>query len=993
MNGILLRRVAVFAAVFVPGMSLVGFLAGGLRTPPPGAPRPQTPPAPPTPPDGRPPAVVPIDRGPGLGPGRRGRLDSDSVAVVGNRAVHYRAWTAEWETSEPQPPPEPGVSMLLLTGARVLVFPEPAAGRESVAREDAPGTTLVAGRECLLRQREQAPPSAHLEGDALAQHALEDGQRMTLRSEALDFRTEERGPHRIPVRVVETDRPVRIEGGGATIDGTGLLAELARDRPRARIEKDVKGVLQQREGGDPVRLSCGGPAFLEALDRPARASRATDRESLQPWRATFREDVRVEERGGTLTADEAAVEFVRTTAADRAAGAPATVIRRMTAAGEVVVESSRERGAVRATSDRLTRFAEDVLTDKSVFEGSPRFTFEAGGAKDGSRDGAPGATSVFSVRCTGPAEVRERRARLGDARAETVTIVFEGDVVVLETDAATQALRSDLRAPRVTIEGRRGDDGGFVPLLARAERGAEFRRTDAQGRALSGRAKTIVWTERRPGADARLSLVGEPAVAFTEKEGVSPFGGTARPGVLEVRSKDRIDVDFAPPRTSADRTGPPSRATVLGGMLLRKTAGDEELWRLTSDRGDAVFGPAGEVRELRAWGRARLASAEGADREGFVAGERIAAVRRPEATTDATRAEDLDVTVFGSQEVPAVAVIGDAEAPLHHEVRARTLRHEKGGAVIVASGDATADLRVAGAVGDVAAATRPAVSPLRLRAAEIRADVDRAEGKPSELRLLSATGGVEVDESLHRLVADRATYEERTGRVEAWGDPVRILRRRGKDPSARAGADDWGGSFLHAPHVRAFFDRRAKGPDSFLRATCPEGGTLVAHHAAAPEGSDVLTRRRVTIRSEGPMDLERDAASAAGKAVAVWEREMPDGRWQSVARIDGQRMDAAFEPRNGKLTRDDLRSFVASGSADDPARLQARNESGTRDVVALAERMEAHPSRTRIRLSCPSGRSRVFVRDVVSGSKWMCDAADYDYETWEFTMERATEVE
>jgi len=797
------------------------------------------------------------------------------------------------------------------------------------------------------------------------------------------LRTEARGPQRVEVRIVETDRPVRIEGGEATIDGTGLTAELSRDLPRARIEKDVRGTLRREKGKEPVRLRCDGPAFLEALERPARTGRAASREGLQPWRATFRDSVHVEDGRTTLTADEAAVEFVRTTAADQAAGAEKTVVRRMTAIGDVVVEGTDESGGFRATSERLTRFAEDVLTEVSVFEGSPHFTFETK-----TEDGAT-RPSLFDVTCTGPARLRERRARLDSKEPERVTVTFEGEVVALQTDRASGSFLSEIRAPLLTIEGRRGADGKFEPLEARAEQGAELRRAD-----VSARARNIVWTARRPGADDHVALVSEPLVRFTEKGGTSPFGGQSRPGVLELRSKEKIDIDFAPPRRDADRTGPPRKAAVLGGMLLRKLdLDDRELWRLQSDRGDALFGDGGEIRDLRAWGDARLENRDG--RGGFVAGDRIGAVRRPEATSDRTRAADLDVTVLGSDERPAIAALdGDTDA-LHHEIRARTLRHERGGRVVVATGAATADLDVPGGRSSADPRAPPAAAGLRLRAEEIRADVDFDGEKPKALRLLTATGAVAIEEPLHRLLADRAVYELPTGRAEAWGDPVRILRHRGKDPKAPAAAPDLGGSHLVAKHVRATFDREAKGPDRFVRATCPEGGTLVASHLASPDGSDkARARTRLTMTSTGPLDLERDAATAVGDVVAVWEEDLPDGRRRSLGRIDAARMEAAFGPWEPPFTRDDVRSLTATGTPENPARLHARDPKGGREVVALAERMEMLPARTKVRMSCPSGRSRVFVHEVVEGRKLTCDSATYDYQTGEVDeIVRPIEVE
>lgn len=966
-----LRRAAIFSAVLFPGVALVAWLGGGVFVAEPGEAIVSR-----TSPGGTG-AVVSIDRGPGIGAGRRGRMERDAVAVIGNRPVHYRAWTADWSSSEPLQDARPGVVRLRLADGRVVLHAEPEKDREPTLDEDAPGTTLVTGRNCILTQTEDGPPSARLEGEATARHALERGDSMTLRSDVLELRSEERPGTGTKVRIVESDRPVRIEGGGAAIDGTGLTAEFAGSRRTARVERDVSGVLDARKGQAPARWSCKGPAILEAIDDGAQDARRGERAT--PWRATFRDDAVFEDADARLRGEEVIVEFVRTTEADRRAGAPATDVRKLLANGSVVVEGARQGAAWRATSDRLRGWAEDVLTQVSVFEGSPRFTFTS--APD-----AAGTVTLHEITCTGPATLRERRPRLAKGGVDEMTITFDGDVQAREWDAATRTLRSELRAPRVTIEGRRPADGRFEPLVARAEGGADLRRLD-----LAARGKTVVWTARRAGADERITLVGDPVVTYADTKGTSPFGGEAQPGVFAIASKERIDVDLAPPPAGSSRRSGAARVSVRGGLVARKLVGDEEVYRLTADHGDADFSADGDLREFRAYGTARL-SGRGAGpdgRSGRIAGDRIHVTRT--AAPGAARAQDFDAIVHGGADGPALALVADAAGKLHHELRAREIRHEQGGSVVVASQEASADLQVPGDGAGADPRTRPSDAPLRLVADEIRADVDRPDGGRAALRLLTAQGRVALDESLHRLTGDRIVYEDATGRAESWGAPARVVRRF---PPTAAPEDRYE-SYVSAPQIRAFFDRNASGNERFLRATCPQGGTLVAYHFASPDGNlATRTRERVTITSRGPIDLEPSGASAVGGAVAVWEQRMPDGLWQLDSRVDAQRMDATFERGTGTAPRDALRSLVATGTPDVQARLQSRNPSGTRDATALAERMEIEPHRTRVRMSCPSGRSRVFVHETVSRRKTMCDSVSYNYRTWEWDDAiRVTEVE
>jgi hypothetical protein len=960
-----LRRAGVFLAVFLPGISFVAWAGGGVLVPERGEAAVATAKA--ATPGG---PVVAVDKA-ALGPGRRGRMDRDSVAVVGNRAVPWREWSAEWRTSEPQAPPEHGVSLLKLTDARIVLFREPDASHAPSLREDVPGTTIVSGREALLRQREDAPPSARLEGDAAARHVLDDGDAMTLRSDVLEFRTEEREAGRVPVRILETERDVRIEGGGAALDGRGLTAEFERERRRARIERDVRGTLAGRDGRAPATWRCDGPAFLEALERPGRDGR-------QPWRATFREDVSFEDAAGALTADEAIVEFVRTTEADRRAGARATEVRKVTANGDVVVEGTRAAGSWRATSDRMRRWAEDVLTDVCVFEGSPVFTFEARPA-----DGKS-APSLHEIRCTGPATLRTRRARLGSDDFETATVVFEGDVEAREFDAATKALRSELLAPRVTVEARRGAEGGIDPRLVRAEGGAKLRRTD-----LAATAKTAVWTARRSDAEEHIALVGDPVVTHPEREGVNPFGGEARPGLLALSAGERIDVDLAPPRPGEARSSGASRIEARGGMTARKIVDGKDAFVVTSDRGDARFGEDGSLSEIRASGRARLrgkGDGEGA-REGDVAGDRLVITRRADAPAGPSRARDMDAVVFGSADETAVAVL---EVPdgRNHELRARELRSEQGGAVVLAIGGASADLAVAKRKDGAAPSRRSEGGGLRITADRIRADVDRKDGERARLRLLTADGTVTMWDAQHRLTGDRATYEEAAGRAEVQGRPARILRLEPKDPERSA-------SWLAGPVIRAFFDRDAERADRFLRATCPKDGELVAYHVASPDGSaSGRDRERVTIQSQGPMDLEPAAASALGNVVVVWERRMPDGSWFTDSRVDCRRMEATFERGDGIAPRDALRTLLATGTPDVLARIQSSDPRSRRSTLAMAERIEVSQGATTVRCTCPSGENRVSVHEISAGRRWLCDAVTYNYRTYEWTdTVRLTEVE
>lgn len=973
-GAVLLRRTAVFALTFGAGIAVLAWSTGGLF------------------PETRLDAdaasngshtrvadtgVVPVAQGAGLGPGRGGRLDRDGVAIVRDQPVTWRELTATWGTSSPVPSAVPGVSVQRLGDARFVFYPQPDDDRPDVlARDDASGVTIVTGDEALLRRKENAPASVHAEGNCVATQVLDDGETMVLRSDVLDLRTEERGKGKAPIRIVETDRAVRIEGGGSVVTGTGLLAEFdtggdAPDAPGARraaarriarIEKDVQGLLRGKAPAKAgatapeIRIACDGAADVETLDRPGRDRR-------QPWRTTYRDNVRVEETATSMTAERVVVEFVRTGSADRAAGAGSTEIRSVTATGSVHVDGRDPASAYHARCERLRRFAEDARTDVTILEGAPVLTWQ--GRPQNAAADAP--LSTYEVRCKGPVTIRERRDTADRNAASVATIAFEGDVVAVEKAAGTDDVRSETRAPLVTIECRRAGTGRLDPRVLRAEQGATARYRD-----FAASAQTITAVAADSGAaDAmqHVALVGAPVAKYNLHAGGNPLGGKEDPGVLVITSGGRIDADLAPePAAGRKRDGPRATTRVTGGMVARKMTGDRESWRLTSRDGDARIGWDGGIEEMHAVGAARLAGAtEGSDgRKGDLAGDRITVTRSATGAKPSDPAQ-LDVLVEGIPEAPARAVFGS------DEILAARLVQSDDGKLLVARTGARARLRRSGAAGSDAQITA--------EADEMRVDLDLLGDGTRRPRVVTAAGRVVLGDDYHRVTGDRVTYQVQRGEAEATGKPARLVR---SETAVTTLAKDPFPSYASGPVVRVWFDPDEKKPgaDRFLRASLPQGGEIVAYEAKP-------ARERVTTTCRGPLELTRTAASCVQQVVCVYESQrLPtDTEWNNDARIDCSRLDMTFDPTaHGAGASSRIRTLVATGTPDDPAQIHTRSPAGDREAYAEAERIEGDQASTTLHLSCPSARTSVALHEFGQGGRrGLCDEITFNYVTFEWT--------
>lgn len=974
MNGlVLVRRAAVFAVSFGTGLALLAWSSGGLFV--------EAYPEDPSVAPANNPAVarvsdtgvVPVGQGAALGPGRGGRLDRDSLAIVRDKPVTWREMTAEWGTSTPVPSDVLGVSVQRLVDARFVFFPQPNDDQPYVtAREDAAGTTIVTGREALLRRKENAAPSVHAEGDCVATQVLGGGEAMVLRSEVLDFRTEERGKGKAPIRIVESDRAVRIEGGGAELTGTGLIAEMesggdaagsdtrrSAARRVARIEKDVRGVFRgetpKRPGAKApeIHVACDDSADVETLDRPGRDGR-------QPWRATYRENVRFDEAATTMTAERVVVDFVRTGDADRSAGARPTEIRSVTATGSVKIDGRDPATAYHAQCERLRRFAEDARTDVTILEGAPVLTWR--GRPQNAAPDAP--MSVYDVRCAGPVTIRERRVAADRDAAATVTITFERDVVAIESVLGTGGVRSETKAPLVTVESRRDAAGKLDPRVLRAEQGATARYSD-----FAASAQTITAVAAEAGGMQHIALVGSPIAKYSLHAGGNPLGGAEAPGLLVLTSDGRIDADLAPdPPRGQKGTGPRATAKVTGGMVARKMTGDRESWRLTARDGDARIGWDDGIEEMHAVGAAHLVGAarDGTARSGDLSGERITVTRAPTGAKPSDPSK-LDVLVEGIPEAPARAAFGS------DQVTAATLAQSDDGTVLVARTGARALLqRGRGADG---AAPKPAISA---EADEMRVDLDVQSDGTRRPRVVVATGRVVLGDDFHRVTGDRVTYQVLRGEAEASGKPARLLR---SEVAIATLANDPFPSYATGPIVRAWFDPDEKkaGADRFLRASLPLGGEIVAYHV-------MPARERVTTTCRGPLDLTRTTASCVQQVVCVHEsRRSPALEWNSDSRIDCSRLDMTFDTTvKGAGASSKIRRLVAQGTPDDPAKIRTRSPAGDREAYAEAERIEGSQTDTSMHLSSPSEKGSVYFHDMTAGPRYRCDEITFDYVTFEW---------
>lgn len=977
MTALVLRRTGTFLAVFVPLVAIAAWAGGGIflehRAPSPAA--------------GGAGAAGAIDRSKivqlekgALGPGENGRMDRNSVAVVDGKAVPYRAWTTYWGTSEPVPEKNPQDRTMRLGRARIVFYPEPErADKPPSAVDGAPGTTTLAGNEATFTQRQGSRPSAHFEGATTAVHRTEDGRALTLQSEALDYSEELAAPNRPARRILESDRDVRVDANGATVTGNGMRTTLdTARRQHIRIEKNVAGRFAGNEGGTPdardVSVRCDGAADIEALDAPS-GGRGDGR---QPWRATFRDDVVFEDARSVLKADEIIVDFVRTGAADQKAGAPATEIVRIVATGNVEIRGKGTSSSYATICEKLRAFSEDGRTRVTVLEGAQTLTLDTT-----TKDGRP---ATYAITAKGPSTMRERRTAAALDSAAAVTLVCEGDVVAIEKDTALGTTLSELRAPRITIEGKRdaatspGATGLFHPTLLRGEGGAELRRQD-----LTAAGRTIAWT--KSGGRERLALVGAPILRYPDREGVNPFDpkGAGKPGILELTAGERIDADIA--AAAAGAAGAKARngthtVTCAGGMRARKLVGDEATLVMTAKHGTATLDEAGalrRLRELRATGDAHLVGRGESDgaRSGDFTGEDVV-ISRPAIgfqTTDEKReAVDMDAMVRGTAAAPALAVLVNGKQ--RHEIRGREIRSLSGGAVIDVDGAASVDFDLPA---DAPAPSRTQRTPgavMMAVAERLHVETDPGTSGNARVRLVRGDGDVTLRNDEYAFQGDAFAYDRTTGRVTCTGGPARLVR-----------TDE---STLVAPTLYGEFDPAADTKKGFRRSISQNGATLVLYQVG-----DDKARERVTIVSKGPFEVTTSFAAATQDVTAVFELQRPDGSWHLDSRLDRcRRIDVTLDPNADGSPSERLRTLIATGAPGPRAgaRITTRSPDGGRVATGIAERIEVAPQSTAFTLSCPSGESRVFVDEESKGALYECDRATINYKTHEWDSERQIAV-
>lgn len=974
MTAIVLRRVGTFLAVFVPLVAVAAWAGGGIflehRAPSPAA--------------GGTGAAGAIDRSKivqlekgALGPGENGRMDRNSVAVVDGKAVPYRAWTTFWGTSEPVAEKDPQVRTMRLGRARIVFYPEPErADKPPAAVDAAPGTTTLAGAEATFTQRQGARPAAHFEGGTTAVHRTEDGRTITLQSEALDYSEELPAPNRPARRILESDRDVRVDANGVTVTGNGMRTTLdTARRQHIRIEENVVGRFAGAESGAPdsrdISVRCDAAADIEALDAPS-GGRSDGR---QPWRATFRENVVFEDARSVLKADEIVVDFVRTGAADQKAGAPATEIVRIVATGSVDIRGKGANSSYAMVCDRLRAFAEDGRTRVTVLEGAQTLTLDTT-----TKDGRP---STYSITAKGPSTMRERRTAAALDSAAAVTLVCEGDVVAIEKDTALATAVSELRAPRVTIEGKRdaaatpGAAGLFHPTLLRGEGGAELRRQD-----LTASGRTIAWTNSS--GRERLALVGTPVLRYPDREGVNPFDpkGAGKPGILELTAGERIDADMAPAAPGAKTRNGTHTVTCAGGMRARKLVGDDATLVMTAKHGTATLdedGPVRRLRELRAIGEAHLVGRGESDvaRSGDFAGEDVVISRPPlgfQTTTEKREAVDMDATVRGSATVPALAVLVNGKQ--RHEIRGREIRSLGGGAVIDVDGAASVDFDLPADAAPPTRARRTPGAVMMAVAERLHVETDPGTTGSARVRLVRGDGDVTLRNDEYAFKGDAFAYDRTTGRVTCTGGPARLVR-----------TDD---STLVAPTLYGEFDPAAETKKGFRRSISQNGATLVLYQV----GED-KARERVTIVSKGPFEVTTSFAAATQDVTAVFELQRPDGSWHLDSRLDRcRRIDVTLDPNADGSPSERLRTLIATGAPGPRAgaRITTRSPDGGRVATGIAERIEVAPQTTAFTLSCPSGESRVFVDEQSKGALYECDRATINYKTHEWDSERQVAV-
>jgi len=810
---VFVRRFAIFTVVAGLGIALAALLGRGPGTR--AGPRPVLP-------------VVPVPPGtdfqgtagiPGISlVDAKGIVASEvkSVPLPDGTTVPFRPVLLRASSERPLPSPAPGVRRMALTDPELLLLPVPRTREEYEASAGARPTRLTAPAGTL----DQGP------GEASTVH-LRGGARMETEREGTPWTFEgEEARVSLPSRDVRAPGPVSLESADLRAKGRDL--DLSEAAGTVRLSGGATGAVARSAGvrlgsgagGGEIRFSCTGPFEIRRLQPPRGDPGPAD--GLERYRIALERDAGLEQGDGRLTAPRIEVDIARSPGGKEAARAEA-----VRGEGGAVLTGGREGRDFAARGERLQALPRPDGTTEVHLQGDPSL--------DVRETAGPEERRRLRVEGRGPADLLLPR-EAGEVRAS-----FRGgaSAVLREPPPAEGAppVQRTMRARSLTLEGRRASSSAPTEIReVRAEGDASMEEEDRRARGGS-----IAWTPAEGGASRTVLRdaveVVWPAAGLLDPVAAVAPGKDPGPGTgsLLLSAPGEVVLD-APAEGDASRG---ASLSVPGASVLRRVAGEREIYRLTSARLESALHPGNRgIARLDAAGDARLEGREEGPggRRYDLRGDRLIVLGAP-GTGEAQTAEILG-TPGGTRGF--ASFLGDDGKPM--TVTADRLRLDRTTGTFRAEGSVRGSgvLPESAGGGGLPASRGPAEIACRAMDGLL---VPGAKEGTTRVKSLEAREEVWLRTDAEYASGDRLVWEPDPAAAILTGDPARVTAR---SAAARKDLEDR----CEAPELRI---RLREGRLEEARAD--GGGRFVRHRLtpAAPGAKEAPPPERLEAACRGPL--------------------------------------------------------------------------------------------------------------------------------------------